>query len=122
MMDDLESKLQLFSRLQEYGFEIEIDDFGSGYSSLNMLKEISADVLKLDMGFLSETENKGRAQMIIRSIISLSEELGMRVIAEGVEKHEQINYLSEMGCGMFQGYYFSKPVDESSFEEKYLSM
>lgn len=122
MMDDLEGKLQLFSRLQEYGFEIEIDDFGSGYSSLNMLKEISADVLKLDMGFLSETENKGRAQMIIRSIISLSEELGMRVIAEGVEKHEQINYLSEMGCGMFQGYYFSKPVDESSFEEKYLSM
>lgn len=120
MMDEIKDKLELLKKLQDYGFEIEIDDFGSGYSSLNMLKEISADVLKLDMGFLSKPANGLRAQMIIQAIISLSEELGMSVIAEGVEEYEQVDYLSKMGCGVFQGYYFSKPVDVETFQEKYL--
>ena len=104
---------------QDYGFDIEIDDFGSGYSSLNMLKDISADVLKIDMGFLRASENEVKGQDILESIIELANKLGMKVITEGVEKKSQLDMLSMMGCKMFQGYYFSKPIPVDEFEEKY---
>ena len=120
MMNDINSILDTFSKLQKLGFEIEIDDFGSGYSSFNMLKEICANVLKLDMGFLSKTENIARSQMILQSIITLSGELGMEVVAEGVEELEQVQQLRSMGCDLFQGYYFSRPIEVSEFEEKYV--
>ena len=98
---------------------MEIDDFGSGYSSLNMLKDISADVLKIDMGFLRASENEVKGQDILESIIELANKLGMNVITEGVEKKSQLDMLSMMGCKMFQGYYFSKPIPVDEFEEKY---
>ncbi len=120
LMHDLEMHLEMLGRLRKFGFQIGVDDFGSGYSSLNMLKDIKADVLKIDMVFLRETENHVRSRIILNSIIDMSKELGMKVLTEGVEKEEQIEALKEMGCDFFQGYYFSKPICVEEFENKYL--
>ena len=119
LMSDFNKNMVIIKRLQKYGFDIEIDDFGSGYSSLNMLKDISADVLKIDMGFLRASENEVNGQDILESIIGLANKLGMRVITEGVEKKTQVDMLYDMGCKMFQGYYFSKPIPVDEFEKKY---
>lgn len=119
LMSDFDKNILIIKKLQDYGFDIEIDDFGSGYSSLNMLKDISADVLKIDMGFLRASENEVKGQDILESIIELANKLGMKVITEGVEKKSQLDMLSMMGCKMFQGYYFSKPIPVDEFEEKY---
>lgn len=119
IMDNFERNIKIIKSLQDYGFKIEIDDFGSGYSSLNMLKDISADILKIDMGFLNATENELKGQDILESIIFLAQKLGMEVITEGVETSQQLTMLIQMGCRMFQGYYFSRPVPEEEFEKKY---
>lgn len=119
LMSDFNKNMVIIKRLQKYGFDIEIDDFGSGYSSLNMLKDISADVLNIDMGFLRASENEVKGQDILESIIGLANKLGMRVITEGVEKKTQVDMLYDMGCKMFQGYYFSKPIPVDEFEKKY---
>ena len=121
IMTDIKKNLKIIKRLQEYGFDIEIDDFGSGYSSLNTLKDICADVVKIDMGFLRKTENEERSNVILKNMISMSGELDMSVITEGVETREQVDKLKDMGCKMFQGYYFAKPMPVSEFEEKYLN-
>lgn len=120
LMSDLKQQLGLLERLRQYGFHIEIDDFGSGYSSLNTLKDIEVDVLKLDMGFLSATVHEDRSKTIMNSIISMSKQLGLTVITEGVETFEQVLYLKGAGCDMFQGYYFAKPMAVENFEERYL--
>lgn len=122
LMSDLEKNMEILKRLQAEGFKIEIDDFGSGYSSLNMLKDISADVLKIDMGFLRASENEAKGQDILESIISLAGKLGMDVITEGVEKNSQLQMLSLMGCRIFQGFYFSQPIPVEEFESKYLKL
>lgn len=121
IMSDVKNHMNILNKLQEYGFDIEIDDFGSGYSSLNSLKDIKADVLKIDMLFLRETENQTRSRTILNSIISMAKALNMPVITEGVENQVQVDYLREMGCDMFQGYFFSKPIDVIQFEELYLN-
>ncbi len=119
LMSDFKKNMEILKRLQDFGFKIEIDDFGSGYSSLNMLKDISADVLKIDMGFLRASENEIKGKDILESIIVLAKKLGMEVITEGVETEKQLVMLTKMGCKMFQGYYFSRPVPVDEFEEKY---
>ena len=111
--------MDVIRQLQEFGFRIEIDDFGSGYSSLNMLKDINADVLKIDMAFLQATENEKKARDILQAVIALSEKLGLDVITEGVETIDQVTMLKAMGENMFQGYYFSKPIPVNEFEQKY---
>lgn len=109
----------IISKLRDSGFIVEIDDFGKGYSSLSLLKNIKADVLKIDMSFLREIRNEERSRIILQSVISLAESLGMEVITEGVETEAQFRDLTEMGCEHFQGYYFSKPVPVDVFESKY---
>lgn len=122
VMNNPATQLKLIQRLREYGFIIEIDDFGSGYSSLNTLKDLTADVLKIDMGFLKHTENREeRSKTILGMIVSLAKSLDMEVITEGVENKEQVEFLTEFGCDIFQGYYFAKPMPIEEFEEKYLS-
>lgn len=122
VMNNPEVQLKLIQHLREYGFIIEIDDFGSGYSSLNTLKDLTADVLKIDMGFLKHTENREeRSKTILGMIVSLAKSLDMEVITEGVENKEQVDFLTEFGCDIFQGYYFAKPMPIEEFEEKYLS-
>ena len=120
LASDLAEIMELLTRLKNKGFIIEIDDFGSGYSSLNMLKDICADVVKIDREFLRETENAKRSKDILEVIITLSKKMNMTVVAEGVETLQQVNMLAEMGCEIFQGYYFSKPISVPDFEEKYM--
>lgn len=120
LMMDLDKQLVLLDKLQNYGFQIEIDDFGSGYSSLNMLKDIHADVLKIDMGFLRQTKNNERTSIILRMIIDLAKQLQMIVITEGVESKEQVDHLTKAGSDMFQGYYFARPAAVHEFEDRYL--
>lgn len=119
MMTEMKDRMGLLEQLRGYGFEVEIDDFGSGYSSLNMLKDIDVDSIKIDMGFLRETERSERSAAILRYIIALIRQLKMQVITEGVETKEQVDSLKEMGCDVFQGYYFAKPMPIEAFEEKY---
>lgn len=120
VMSDFDKQLVLIQRLQEYGFLVEMDDFGSGYSSLNMLKDMPVNTLKVDMGFLRQTDHQERSRTILKMIISLSKQLGMEVVTEGVETREQVDFLTEIGCDIFQGYYFAKPMPVSEFEKRYL--
>jgi EAL domain-containing protein (putative c-di-GMP-specific phosphodiesterase class I) len=108
--------IEMMERLRQEGFLVEIDDFGSGYSSLNLLKDFKVDVLKIDMHFLSDTGDKGRANVILEHIINMAQKLDMVVIAEGVETKDQLELLDDMGCDFFQGYYFSKPISIEEFE------
>ncbi|MBR1622857.1 MAG: EAL domain-containing protein, partial [Pseudobutyrivibrio sp.] len=119
-MTEKERQLEIINSLKEYGFLIEIDDFGSGYSSLNMLKEVPADILKMDMAFLSMDGNAKKGRKIVNTIITLAKALGMMVIIEGVETKEQVDYLSGTGADYLQGYYFDKPLPVNRFEEIYL--
>ncbi|MDO5154462.1 MAG: EAL domain-containing protein [Eubacteriales bacterium] len=119
-MQDIEKQLELIGKLQAFGFDLEIDDFGSGYSSLNMLKDWTADVLKIDMGFLREIKTRERTKVILGMIVDLAKQLEMTVITEGVETKEQVDYLTSVGCDMFQGYYFAKPISVEQFEKEYM--
>ncbi|MCM1569634.1 MAG: EAL domain-containing protein [Roseburia sp.] len=119
LMSELKNQFSLLERLRTYGFHIEIDDFGSGYSSLNTLKDIDVDVLKLDMGFLSDTINRERSRTIMNMVIAMSKQLGLSVVSEGVETSEQVDYLTQAGCDIFQGYYFARPMPTADFEKMY---
>jgi diguanylate cyclase (GGDEF)-like protein len=119
-MTEKERQLEIINSLKEYGFLVEIDDFGSGYSSLNMLKEVPADILKMDMAFLSMDKNVTRGRKIVNTIITLAKALGMLVIIEGVETQEQMEYLRGTGADYLQGYFFDKPLPVKRFEELYL--
>ncbi len=119
VMMDFERQLELIHKLREFGFVVEMDDFGSGYSSLNMLKDIHVDVLKLDMAFLQKNQDTDRGKKILQMVIGLSRQLGIPVISEGVETIEQVSFLSEMGCEIFQGFYFARPMAVEQFEKNY---
>ncbi|HAM77904.1 MAG TPA: hypothetical protein DCP61_01780 [Treponema sp.] len=121
VMSNLEYNLNILQSLQDEGFIIEIDDFGSGYSSLNTLKDIPLNVLKIDMLFLCKTANLEKANIILNSIIDLAHRLNIPTITEGVETKEQLDMLIKMGGNIFQGYYFSKPIPPEEFEEKFLN-
>ncbi len=109
---------QLVKELHQKGFTILMDDFGNGYSSLNILKEIEVDQLKIDMRFLSKAEIPGRSENIVASVVRMAKWLGLPVIAEGAEEREQVDFLRSIGCEYVQGYYFSRPVDP----EEYISL
>lgn len=99
------------------GFTVLMDDFGSGYSSLNMLKDVNVDILKIDMKFLELREDSiGRGIGILEAIVKMAKLMGLRVIAEGVETKQQIDLLNELGCIYGQGYYFYPPLSVQEFE------
>ncbi len=118
---DFNRQVELITRLRRNGFVVEMDDFGSGYSSLNMLKDIHVDILKIDMAFLKKAKDEDRSKKILQMVIGLSSQLGMPVITEGVENAEQVQFLAETGCDMFQGYYFAKPMSVEEFEAAYFT-
>ena len=109
--------LDVARRLRAAGFLLEIDDFGSGYSSLNTLKDVPADVIKLDMRFLDEEGNSGRGGNILESVVKMAKWLGMVIIAEGVEQVEQPEFLKSIGCNYMQGYLYAKPMPKQEYEE-----
>lgn len=100
------------AELKEHGIMIYLDDFGTGYSSLNYMKSLPIDVLKIDKSFIDNITEDGVEGQIVKTIVSLAREIGLRVIAEGVEEKEQQTYLTACGCNAIQGYLFSRPVPE----------
>ena len=108
---------ETMAKLQSKGFTIMMDDFGSGYSSLNILKDISVDVLKIDMRFLSKTKIPGRGENIIASVVRMAKWLHIPVIAEGVETKDQVEFLRSIGCEYVQGFYFAKPMPVEAYAD-----
>ena len=116
-MDDTRILKSVIQRLREKGFTILIDDFGSGYSSLNMLKDVQADILKMDMKFFDlNSSNYEKGVSIIKSVVDLSKNMKLSIIAEGVETSEQINLLKGMGINYVQGFYYYKPIPINEYE------
>lgn len=101
------------------GVIISIDDFGTGYSSLSYLKRYPIDIIKIDQSFIKEIEQDEKDEAIAKTIIHLAHSLGMKVIAEGVEKKDHVEILKEVNCEKAQGYYFSRPVPIESIIEMY---
>lgn len=114
-MDDSQQMLDLTKQLNTAGFAVLIDDFGSGYSSLNMLMNMTVSTLKLDMGFVRSVGSDERTNCVVNSIVRMAKWLEMGVVAEGVETQAHIDYLRSIGCDRVQGYYFSRPVSKDDF-------
>ena len=109
--------IALVSQLQQRGFELLMDDFGSGYSSLNMLKEMPINTLKIDMQFMEELVSSQRAGNILISIVRMAKLLSISTVAEGVETREQLDFLRNVGCDRIQGYYFARPLMVEAYEK-----
>ncbi len=107
----------IMDKLHRYGFKVAIDDFGSGYSSLGILKDIKADTLKMDLSFLVGFERGGRVGTILTSVIHMAKRIGLPVVVEGVETKKQADFIKSIGGDMIQGYYYSKPMPENAWEE-----
>ncbi len=114
--NDFESLSNLVKKIHDAGLSCSIDDFGSGYSSLNMLKDVCVDALKLDRVFFESGENDERGKDVIQSVIRLAQALDLHTISEGVEEREQVEFLKEMNCDLIQGYVFAKPMPVPEFE------
>jgi diguanylate cyclase (GGDEF)-like protein len=116
--NDLGMLKEKIYEIKKLGFHASIDDFGSGYSSLNMLKDLPVDILKIDRGFLAEDMLKNeRAYKVIEHVISLAVSLNIGTVCEGLETEEQVEILRNLGCDMAQGYYFAKPMPLDEYEE-----
>ena len=115
--DDKNALISTIMKLKEYGFIVSMDDFGSGFSSLNSLKDLPLDVLKLDAGFFSGDISDDRSGIVVSETIRLAKSLNMKTVAEGVELKEQVEFLAAKGCDMIQGYFYAKPMPASEFEE-----
>ncbi len=117
---EIEYKIQeLLAEMRFNNFKTSIDDFGAGYSSLGMLKNINVDTLKMDRSFFVDGKNARRDDMLIDSIVKMSHNLGMYVVAEGIETQEQVRLLKTMNCDAIQGYVHAKPMPVSEFEKNY---
>lgn len=115
--DDKNALIETVKKMQEFGFAVSMDDFGAGYSSLNSLKELPLDVIKLDAEFFRGEGNDERGKLIVTETIDLAKRLGMHIVAEGIETRDQVDFLKERECDLIQGYYFAKPMPTDEFEK-----
>ncbi|MEG0308055.1 MAG: EAL domain-containing protein [Clostridium sp.] len=121
VVENVEKLTEALVFFEKHGIKTSIDDFGSGYSSLNLLKNLSVDILKLDKQFFDDDdEYQNRGKVIIKNVVSMAKELKMKTVAEGIEHEEQLEFLRSINCDMVQGYVFEKPLPVSEFEEKYI--
>ena len=121
--DNMEHMISVLQELRDRGFKISMDDFGTGYSSLSLLTQMPIDTLKIDKSFVDTIANDSERKediIVLQHIIGLAKELGFVCLAEGAESRPQIDRLRELGCEIIQGYYFSKPIPLTEYEEKYL--
>ena len=109
-ISNMEESVAVLSALRERGVTVAIDDFGTGYSSLRYLQSLPIDKLKIDRSFFTEIERSGADQAIVRAIIELGNAFGMTVVAEGVERATQAEWLDAQGCSQLQGFYFGSPL------------
>lgn len=113
--DDQNAMIETIKALKSFGFKVSMDDFGAGYSSLNSLKDMPLDVLKLDAGFFRGDKTGERGQIVVSETIKLAKSLNMKTVAEGVDEKEQVEFLASQGCDLIQGYYFAKPMPKSEY-------
>ncbi len=113
LADLIETKEKL-NQFRKSGLKVVLDDFGTGYSSLAYLKDLDIDELKIDKAFVDEIDQKVK-HPLVASIVSIGKNLNLKVVAEGVETEEQVNYLKGIGCPVFQGFYYAKPLPEEEF-------
>ena len=116
-MEDTKLAINTMKQFREHGISISIDDFGTGYSSLSYLKTLPLDTLIIDQSFVRELTTDSKDARIVQTIISLAESLQLKVIAEGVENSEQLNFLTDIGCHEVQGYLLGRPVPANEFEQ-----
>ena len=116
-MNDVEKKIQMMKGLKDIGLKLAIDDFGTGFSSLNYLKRLPLDELKIDRSFLLDLSEDVDSRALVSSIIFLSRNLGLLTVAEGVETVKQLDFLQEEGCDQYQGSLFSMPLSNTEFCE-----
>jgi EAL domain-containing protein (putative c-di-GMP-specific phosphodiesterase class I) len=109
IMDDVASSVRVLTELQGIGVKIAIDDFGTGYSSLSLLNQIPVDTLKIDQVFVTDIAKRPEPARLVRAILLLASDFGLRTVAEGVEGLEQHELLQELGCHAAQGFYFARP-------------
>jgi len=109
-LNDVENTLEIMNELKDKGFKIEIDDFGTGFSSLSFIDKVPADIIKIDMTFVNKMVSNPKVKSIVKTIIDLSKNLDIKNVAEGVETKEQLEILKDLGCDYLQGYYFAKPM------------
>ena len=119
-MSNLEQVKMVIKKLHKMGFTISMDDFGSGYSSLNTLKDLDIAELKLDREFLSEQSTSPKGKVVVESIIRLARELSITTVAEGIENERQLEFLRSISCDIGQGFYFARPMPVEAFENKVL--
>ena len=120
ILEDHNALVNVIDELHEHGFTLAIDDFGSGYSSLGMLKDTFVDVIKLDRSFFENSKDQDRAWQIFSSAVYIAKNLNIKVVAEGVETEDHLNKLKKIGCDMVQGFYYSHPITADEFLDKYL--
>jgi EAL domain-containing protein (putative c-di-GMP-specific phosphodiesterase class I) len=113
--ENMERLIEVIENLRKKGFRIEMDDFGSGYSSLNMITTLPIDILKIDMSFVRNMEKDERNLKLVELVAGIAKFLKIPAVAEGVETQSQLDTLKGMGCQIIQGYFFSKPVPPKDF-------
>uniref|UniRef100_UPI0025D15A21 putative bifunctional diguanylate cyclase/phosphodiesterase n=3 Tax=Thiolapillus sp. TaxID=2017437 RepID=UPI0025D15A21 len=116
LMQDPERTVPLLKILSERGFRLAMDDFGTGYSSFGQLSYVDVNSLKIDRSFVAQLEKEGNVACIVPAIIGMAREMGIRVVAEGVETSAQVEFLQKQGCNLMQGYYFGFPMDAAECE------
>lgn len=120
-IEDSRRMMELANELHEQGFQLAIDDFGTGYASINLLTEISADILKIDRELLNDCDKNLRSKIVVETIINLAHRLDMKVIAEGIETEEQLAFLKDLNCDIGQGFLVGRPTDAETFMQSWIS-
>ncbi len=119
--ESFDNFVEFSKKMRDNGIEVSIDDFGTGYSSLNVLKKLDVDIIKLDKSFIDTIRNEDvQDEVFIRNIVNMINELGMRVVAEGVETDTQVEFLKKIDCAAVQGYYYDRPMPRDRFEDRLL--
>jgi EAL domain-containing protein (putative c-di-GMP-specific phosphodiesterase class I) len=117
LMQNLSEAIDVLSRLAQLGIGIALDDFGTGYSSLAYLRRLPIQLLKIDRAFVQNVPEDKDDAIIVRSIIAMTKEMELQILAEGIETEAQLQFLTETGCVLGQGYLYSKPIDEVAMRQ-----
>jgi EAL domain-containing protein (putative c-di-GMP-specific phosphodiesterase class I) len=120
LITDMNQTIDLLTEIKARNIQVSIDDFGTGYSSLNYIHRLPADYLKIDCSFVNQIQETERNYQVVRTIITLSNQLGLAVIAEGIETSAQLDILRDLECEFGQGYLFSKPLSVQEIEAKFI--
>jgi len=118
IFEDVDRVIEIGQAFRNYGFKMSMDDFGSGYSSINLLGNLPLDVIKMDQGFFNSRINREQNHIVVESTIDMIKKLGMTVVAEGIETKEEVEMLRKLGCDIIQGYFFGKPMSVHEFEKQ----